>query len=344
MTRDDREARPSLAEKVSFLERPESYLEPTTRVDAIETHMSWVFLTDEYAYKLKKPVRFKLLNLATLEDRRRNCDAEVTWNLRLAPDVYLGVVPLGVDETGRLVLGTGTRVVDWIVKMRRLPADRMLDRVIASGRVEPADVRRVAETLAAFYLRAPRADVEFGTYRGRFLDEIGEIEGELRELSPIPGNRIDGVSAALRDFLEHRRDLIDARVREGRVVEAHGDLRPEHVCLLPQPRIIDCLEFAAELRILDPADELGFLSVECEVASGPPFIERILFETYSEITGDRPPRPVVSFYKTFRAFLRAKITIWHLRDPEVKDISKWVGRTERYLEAAERLLQSGCSS
>jgi aminoglycoside phosphotransferase family enzyme len=108
--------------------------------------------------------------------------------------------------------------------------------------------------------------------------------------------------------------------------------------------VIDCLEFSPELRTLDPADELSFLSVECEVASGPPFIERILFETYAELTSDRPPPPLVRFYKTFRAFLRAKITIWHLRDPEVKDVPRWLRRTERYLEVAERNLHSGCSS
>ena len=329
----------ALAQKVAFLERPQSFAEPTTGVEAVETHMSWVFLTDDCAYKLKKPVRFKLMNLVNLEDRRRNCEAEVLWNRRLAPDVYLGVVPLGLDEKGGLVLGSGVRVVDWLVKMRRLPAHRMLDHLITRGEVAPADVRRVAETLAAFYQRAPRADIGEKKYRGRFADEVGEIARELGELSPISTSRIDAVSAELIAFIEMRADLLDARVREGRVVEAHGDLRPEHVCLLPQPVVIDCLEFVPELRLLDPADELSFLSVECELAGGPPFIEQVLFGTYSELTLDRPPRPLVRFYKTFRAFLRAKISIWHLKDREVKDSDKWVSKTGRYLQAAERLVR-----
>ncbi len=330
--------RPSLADKAAFLGRPESFPEPTTRVDAIETHMSWVFLTDHFAYKLKKPVRFKLLNLTTLEDRKRNCEAEVGWNRRLAPEVYLGVVPLGVDENGRLVLGTGTGVVDWLVKMRRLPAERMLDRVIAAGNLEPADLRRVAETLAAFYQRATRAELSEERYRFRFIGEIEEIRRELEEISPIAKDRIDAISAALQSFARFRADLLDARVREKRVVEAHGDLRPEHVCLLPRPVFIDCLEFDPELRLLDPADELSFLTVECELAGGPSFIEEVLFGTYGERTSDRPSRSLVSFYKTFRAFLRAKISIWHLKDREVKDADKWISRTNRYVEAAERHL------
>jgi aminoglycoside phosphotransferase family enzyme len=335
----DFESRPSLADKVAFLEHRESFPEPTTRVEAIETHMSWVFLTDDYAYKLKKPVRFKLLNLATLEDRRRNCEAEVLWNRRLAPDVYLGVVSLGLGENGGLVLGSETGVVDWLVKMRRLPAERMLDRRIASGNVERADLRRVAETLAAFYQRAPRANVSEEDYRLRFVREVEEIGRELEETSPISKSRIDAISTELLGFARLRADLLDARVRDGRIVEAHGDLRPEHVCLLSEPVIIDCLEFDPELRLLDPADELSFLTVECELAGGPPFIERVLFETYSELTSDWPPRPLVRFYKTFRAFLRAKISIWHLKDQDVKESDKWIAKTDRYIEAAERLVQ-----
>jgi len=336
--------RPSLADKVAFLGRPQSFPEPTTRVEAIETHMSWVFLTDHYAYKLKKPVRFKLLNLATLEDRRRNCEAEALWNRRLAPGVYLGVVALGLDEKGGLVLGSETRVVDWLVKMRRLPAEKMLDRVIARGEVERADLRRVAETLAAFYQRAPGAEIGEEEYRLRFVREVEEIRRELEQISPIPKSRIDAISTELLGFARLRAELLDARVRDGRIVEAHGDLRPEHVCLLPQPVIIDCLEFDPELRLLDPADELSFLSVECELAGGPPFIEEVLFGTYGERASDRPPRPLVLFYKSFRAFLRAKISIWHLKDREVKDSDKWVSKTNRYVEAAERLLHQGRES
>ncbi len=339
MTPDD--LWPSLADKVAFLGRAESFPEPTTRVEAIETHMSWVFLTDDYAYKLKKPVRFKFLNLATLEDRRRNCEAELTWNRRLAPDVYLGVVPLGLDENGRFVLGSEARVVEWLVKMRRLPSERMLDRGIASGNVERADLRRVAETLAAFYQRAPRANVSEGDYRLRFIREVEEIGRDLAEISSVSNNRIDAISTELLGFVRLRADLLDARVRDGRIVEAHGDLRPEHVCLLSEPVIIDCLEFDPELRLLDPADELSFLTVECELAGGPPFIEQVLFETYSERTSDRPPRPLVRFYKTFRAFLRAKISIWHLKDREVKESDKWIAKTDQYIEAAERLVHQG---
>ncbi|HEY7696798.1 MAG TPA: hypothetical protein VIE88_00205, partial [Vicinamibacteria bacterium] len=213
------------------------------------------------------------------------------------------------------------------------------DRLIARGKVEPSDLRPVAETLADFYRRAPRGNVGEEEYRRRFAQDVAEIRAELEELSPISRARIEAVSSKLLGFVDRRADLLDARVREGKIVEAHGDLRPEHLCLLSPPVVIDCLEFSAELRLLDPADELSFLTVECELAGGPAFIEEVLFGTYSERTSDRPPRPLVRFYKTFRAFLRAKITIWHLKDREVKDPEKWIAKTDRYLIKAEHFIR-----
>jgi aminoglycoside phosphotransferase family enzyme len=215
----------------------------------------------------------------------------------------------------------------------------MLDHLIASGKVEPSDLRRVAETLADFYQRAPWGNVGEEEYRTRFVQDVAEIREELEELSSISRARIEDVSGELLAFIDRRADLLDARVRERKVVEAHGDLRPEHVCLLSPPVVIDCLEFSPELRLLDPADELSFLTVECELAGGPAFIEEVLFGTYGERTSDRPPRALLKFYKTFRAFLRAKISIWHLKDREVKDPEKWIAKTDRYLSKAEHILR-----
>jgi aminoglycoside phosphotransferase family enzyme len=309
-------------------------------VEAIETHMSWVFLTDRHAYKLKKPVRLQLLDFSTLQDRRRSSEAEVHWNRRLAPGVYLGVVPLGLDERGGLVLGREDPVVEWLVHMLRLPADRMLDRAIAAGNVEASDIRRVAETLSDFYRRAPRVDISEGDYRDRFVRDIEEIGRALDEISPIPSERTRAVSEDLLRFTRSEAGLLGSRAREGRIVEAHGDLRPEHVCLLAPPAIIDCLEFSASLRALDPADELSFLSVECDLAGGPSFIEPILFEACDE----RPAPALVRFYKAFRAFVRAKIAVWHVRDPEVRYPEKWFAKAGRYVEAAERLAREAVRS
>jgi aminoglycoside phosphotransferase family enzyme len=334
---------PALERKVAFLEKPESYPEPTTRVEVIETHMSWVFLTDETVYKLKKPARLALVDLVSLESRRRNSEAEVRWNRRLAPEVYLGVVPLALDADGRLVLGGAGTVVDWLVKMRRLPAPKMLDREISTGEVTPRDVRRLAERLADFYRAAPRIEIGADSYLRRFRDDVRDVEDELRQLSTIPSRRVKRISNGLWSFLDRWARLLEERVEQGRIVEGHGDLRPEHVCLLERPVVIDCVEFSRELRTVDPLDELGFLAIECKLMGGPAFIEEILFETYRRATDDRPSGELVGFYELYRSFLRAKTTIWHLRDETVRDREKWIERTERYVTLAERLLDGGPS-
>ena len=143
----------ALADKVAFLGAAESHtVERPGQVEAIETHMSWVFLTGRFAYKLKKPVRHPLGDLRSLAARRRNCLVEVRLNRRLAPDVYRGTQPLTFAAGGAgLQLGGAGRVVDWLVVMRRLPEMLMLDRALRSGGPEPADLDRVASRLARFY-------------------------------------------------------------------------------------------------------------------------------------------------------------------------------------------------
>jgi aminoglycoside phosphotransferase family enzyme len=137
------------------------------------------------------------------------------------------------------------------------------------------------------------------------------------------------------EFLEENGYLFDARVRQGKIVEGHGDLRPEHVCLESQPVVIDCLEFNRSLRILDVASELSFLALECERLGAPEIGERIL-NGYSEQAGDRPANMLLGFYRAYHACVRAKIAIWHLNDANVQGRDAWVAKAEQYLRMAAR--------
>ena len=325
---------PSLQAKVAFLQRPDSYADRPARVETIETHMSFLFLTDRLVYKLKRPIRYDFLDFSTVELRRRHCEAEVVLNRRLAGEVYLGVVPLTLESGGRLALeGTGM-VVDWLVKMRRLPAERMLDQAIRHDRVDLNEVRRFAGKLAEFYRAAPPVPIDAATYLARF---DGDLRENLRELSRpefhLPQDVVAGVIAAQRRLLEAAPQLLADRAVGHRILEAHGDLRPEHVLLGPQPLVIDCLEFNRDFRLLDPADELGFLAMECEQL-GSSVVGETMFKVYGEVTGDWPPAPLVAFYKCNRACLRAKLSIWHLREPLPREPERWPRQTRRYLEMA----------
>jgi aminoglycoside phosphotransferase family enzyme len=325
---------PDLRAKIDWLSRPEAYADSPLAVEAIETHFAWVFLAGRFAYKLKKPLKFRELDLTTLATRRANCELEVALNRRLAPTVYLGAVPL-YDLGNRLSFeGPGTPV-EWLVKMHKLPRERGLDRLAAGGQIDDTQLRALLEQLACFYANAVRAPWDGRAYRHALAREVEvtaqELNGPALRLDAV---RIERIAAELLRRLAADAPAFHARVAEGRVVDAHGDLRPEHVFLLPEPQIIDCLEFSAELRLLDSAAEIAFLALECERLGHAELGRRVLTR-YRECASDGCTLELVEFYRALRAFVRAKVAAWHLEDHLSADAqAHWRDRTNWYLAAA----------
>jgi uncharacterized protein len=325
---------PDIREKVAFLSRPDAYPGGTLHVEAKQTHMSWVFLTDADAWKLKKPVLYDYLDFSTPEARRRNCEEEVRLNRPLAGGVYLGVVPLTIDSQGNLALGGPGRPIDWLVHMRRLPSERMLDHAIADQTWTEEDVRKVGKLLAGFYRQSPPIRISATEYRTQLSKDLHSTLTELSRIEyGLPTVLVQSVIAAELHCLERDAELFDDRVHTGKIIEAHGDLRPEHICLERQPVIIDRLEFNRTFRILDPASELAFLSLECE-RLGAPQVSGLILGTYRTETGDEPPLRLMKFYKGYHASLRAKIAVWHLQDHDAESASKWTGKAIQYLQLA----------
>ena len=324
-----------VARMVAFLSSPLAYADKTPRVEIVETHFSWVFLTDQDVYKLKKPLRGDGIDFTTVEARQRNAEAEVRLNRRLAPDVYLGVVPLTLAG-GALAIGGKGHAVDWLVKMVRLPAERMLDRRLSGGNWHYADIHALAGFLAKFFATAQRVPVPPFDYLDRFRSECRASRQAFHASgSPPLQYAVDCVVRLIEAFVERHNVLLLRRVLDHRVIEGHGDLRPEHICLGSNPRVIDCLEFRLDLRCLDPADELAFLAMECERLGGRS-IRAPLFHHYCRRTGDRPPPALIAFYKAIGALIRARIAILHLQQAPVRDPAKWPKRAVEYLEIARR--------
>lgn len=326
----------SLADRVACLSRPEIYPDPPQRVEAIETHMAWVFLSEHCAWKLKKPVRTRHLDFRTIADRLRDCLLEVELNQQLAPGVYLGVVPLTIDAARQLHLGSQTQrsegeVVDWLVQMRRLPRELMLDARIAAGTLTVVDVERAAAMLSRFYVQAPPCGLSGAQYVTRLQSELDENRRELLE----GGFEVAAREAAARldsqaDFLKRHAPWFDERVARGRVIDTHGDLRPEHICLTPQPVVIDRLEFQRDLRIHDCAAELAFLALECE-RLGASWVGDIVFAAYADAAEDRPRPELLVFYRNWHACTRARLALLHLRDDVPRTPMKWVNRARWYI-------------
>lgn len=327
---------PSLEAKLAFLSLSTSYPERVHRVERIETHMSWLFLTEAHVYKLKKPVRAEGLDFTLPASRRFFCEEELRLNRRLAPDVYLDIVPLTIENGEHFQLAGNGKAVEWLVKMLRLPAWRMLDVAILRECASARDASRIAAVLTAFYRTIPSERIAPRAYLDRFKRQIEANHAQLVQLVyRLPRKQVDAVSGVQAAVLSQSAELLAARARAGCIVEGHGDLRPEHVCLLPQITIIDCLEFSRELRVLDKADEVGFLALECE-RLGAPEIGESLLHAYFQRAGDRPAAALVHFYQSCRASTRAVIAIRHLQEERFRPSAVWRDTALAYLQLAMR--------
>lgn len=332
----------SLAEKVSFLGSGRAFPDCPDRVESVETHFAWVFLSPRFVYKLKKPIRFGLIDFRDREARRAYCELEVTLNRRLAEDTYLRVVPLVRTERG-LAVGDDAvgddadGVVDWLVVMRRLPSGATLADV--GCRASDADLGRIMGKLVEFYMhRAIRAPWDGPGYvdaleRSSAATARGAITvgGQDRGL---PHDTVRRIAALQQEFVERNRPLLERRAREHRIVDAHGDLRAEHVFMTDAPQVIDCLEFSVALRWLDAAEEIAFLALDCDRLGAPETGARLL-EAYRRLANDPVPQALLHFYRSRRALARA--VLYARRVPDAaSDADQWRARARWYLDAAEK--------
>ncbi len=328
---------PDQAARLRFLRSPAAYRSIARvpgSVTVVETHMAWVFLAGERVWKLKKPVRFPYLDFTSLEAREHACREELRLNARLAPGVVLGLDALRWDGR-RLSLvpetapASGARTLDWLVRMRRLPSERMLDRLAAGHAVSGADVDALADLLVAFYRRAERPPPDPEGFVERFRRE--HRTNRLTLADPRFGFAEAG---PVLERFEHALERAAPRLRErcllGRVVDGHGDLRPEHVCLLRPPRVIDALEFDARLRQVDPFEEVALLWVECDLA-GAGWVGARLARALAGALADPQGVALLPLYRAYRALLRARLAVAHLFEPEPRRAAHWLPLARRFV-------------
>ena len=326
--RPDTRSAAGVSALVEAMMRPGFYPDSPARVELKQTHISYVFVAGETVFKVKKPVHFAFLDCSKLAYRFHYCTEEVRLNARLSPRVYLGVFAI-LKRADSFVLGPEVRVehpeaVEYAVKMRRLPEDRMLDRLLAAGQVDSAAIRAIARRIAEFHASAPsNRGWSYGCaasiWRG-VIEEIAQNEDFVgHTLGQDQFTAIDGFCRAF--ITAHWRALND-RAREGRVREGHGDLRAEHICLEGNEiDVIDCVEFSERLRYGDVASEIAFLAMDLERLGAPGLAEELV-DAYAEIVGDEELKMFVPFYKCYRACVRGKVE-------SLRSLEREVGAAER---------------
>jgi uncharacterized protein len=297
---------------ISALSSPDIYGRGSQSVEVHETHISWVFLVGDRAYKLKKPVVLPFLDYGTPERRRTMCNEEVRLNRRLASDLYLGVRSVAAAGEGmRLAAQDDPQALDYLVEMRRYD-----ERSTLAARLDHATERQLrnetesfAQLLVRFHARARAV----GEALGGQLAVRQRVERNLQELRPLAGSPADANRLAVLErfthaFLTARADTFDARARNGLVVEGHGDLRAEHVLFDGTISVVDCIEFDTRLRELDVADELAFLVMDL-TWRGADQVADTFVRSYRNAGGDPGEDDLIAFYACFRALVRAKVAL-----------------------------------
>ena len=332
---------------VAALREPAVYPHPVDRVELVETHISWVFLAGERVYKVKKPVDLGFLDFRTLRQRRHFCQEEVRLNRRLAPDTYLGVISLKGSRPHIRIGGLGP-TVEVAVEMRRLPAERMLDRLVVAGRAEPAHVRAVATTVARFH-----GEAETG---GR-IDQMGSVETIRKNWDECftqtaetpadlwPPEQRQALRDYVDDFLTREASRLETRISEGRIRDCHGDLQAQHVCCIEPIQIFDCIEFNERFRFGDTAGEIAFLAMDLQRLGASELAVEFI-NAYIEETGDHGVVPLLDFYRAYRALVRAKVLAFQLSErpelvPAARALFALAGRFAEPRNPARLLITSG---
>jgi uncharacterized protein len=296
-------------------------------IEMKQTHISVLLLSRSHVIKLKKPVDFGFLDYTTLNKRLKACKDEIRLNRRLCPDTYIGLGGV-IDLDGQIRFSGRTgRVVDYCVWMKRLPEDRMLDRMVANNTVTEAVIDRVAARLSEFHRTTSRGPeiAKWGS-----LDEIRHNwEENFIQTEPFIGRTIsapayEAIRSWVNEEIETKADFFDRRAREGRVVDGHGDVRCESVCVRPFTAredaicIYDCIEFNDRFRCGDVASEVAFLAMDLD-ARGRPDLGYFFTEAYRRRTGDEDFFTLLPFYRCYRAYVRGKVLSFRLNEAEFSE-------------------------
>jgi len=319
-----------MAELIDYLQDPASYPENTKEITLVQTHISWVLIGDKYVYKVKKPVNFGFLDFTTLKKRKFYVIEELRLNARFSPSVYLEIVPISQKDDS-FAVGDESNIVEYALKMRRINEDQMLHRLLAAGKIKAAEFQRIGAHLAKVYGTIESNDKarSFGT-----LDTISfnvkENFDQTRKYigGPVSAEMFTAIEGWSLKFMEDNGALFKRRIVKGCIKECHGDLHLQHICMEADDIFIfDCIEFNERMRYGDVASDVAFLSMDLDYHGRSDLAEAFV-KAYVEASGDEDLLTVLTFYKVYRAYVRAKVTSFMLDD---EGIAK-----EMYAEVASR--------
>jgi uncharacterized protein len=281
-------------------------------VEIIETHVSWVFLSGDRAYKLKRAVHFPYLDFSTLAAREAACEEEVRLNRRTAPDVYLGVVPVRREASGDMRLGSGEgEVVEWLVEMRRFEQDGLFDRLAQVDGLRRKRMEALADSIAAFHTGAEISSARGGAQGTRMIIENNHASFDLAPDGVFETNAVPTLTEASVAMATELAETLDARRTLGAVRLCHGDLHLRNICLIDdKPTLFDAIEFNRDFSEIDVLYDLAFLLMDLDYR-GLGRLSSIVFNRYFDVTGELMARPgalsLLPLFLSMRAAIRSHV-------------------------------------
>jgi uncharacterized protein len=319
---------------------PAFYPHPVDHIQTRETHISMVFLTGDWVYKVKKAVDFGFLDFSTTEKRRRFCHRECDLNRRLTTDVYHGVTPI-TSTRGSFHLDGAGPVVEYAVRMRQLPETRCLQHLLQTTEIQSDFLLQLVSLLTTFYTH--RGACHPRQANAALKNLRSACENNFQQLLPFVGSCLDKhlfaiVRSATRSFLNRQHRLFEHRAEGGWIRDGHGDLRACHIYFLPQSgfQVIDCIEFDDRLRQIDVISDLAFLSMDFDFADQPHLGSRLM-DIYSQLTPDPSAFLMLPLYKCYRAMVRCKVNCLLFETAAVaRELPGVIEDAQRYLKLAYR--------
>ena len=311
-------ANDTLPAYIQSLLAPANYTHPVAKVELVQTHISFVLLAGDFVYKFKKPVNFGFLDFSTLEKRQACCYQELVLNRRLCPDIYLGLIRVTEQDGGYALDGQGA-VVEYGIKMKRMPEDRMMVNLIRAGAVDESHIDALVSVLADFYGQAETNEQirQFGTAEAvavNVLENFDQTVGFIDQ-GALDRNQFETISAYAKNFLANQ-DIFQRRIDGGYIRDCHGDLYSANICLADRIYIFDCIEFNQRFRYCDVASDVAFLAMDLDYHNLPELSHRFI-DGFVRTTRDEGLVAILDFYKCYRAYVRGKIGLFTASDPAV---------------------------
>jgi aminoglycoside phosphotransferase family enzyme/predicted kinase len=311
----------SLSNIVESMTRTATYPHKPETVELFQTHISYVFIAGDYVYKIKKPVNFGFLDFTTLEKRKFYCEEELRLNRRLAPSIYLDVVPVLQDNSGNLSLGGTGQVIEYAVLMKKLPLDKMLKILLAQNRADQKIMAAVAEKVARFHKAAET---------GGKIDQMGSVQTIRHNADEnfeqtekyvdvtIPAYQFHFIREYVKRFLESNKNLLEKRIVQHKIRDCHGDLHLEHICVADEIIIFDCIEFNERFRCGDVAAEVAFLTMDLDY-NGYSHQAGDFVHAYLQYSDDADLLTLLNFYRCYYAYVRGKVISFRLDQKEIPE-------------------------